>query len=144
MSLPFDPAYLTEAASAMGLSPEYIRMALNNPEMMTRMVELTRQSAQSHSAHATMPSSPGSNSVDELGDEFSRLAIQVKERSERERELPPAEAPPLLREHMIIELEYKRKENAEQLSDKRSIHQTYIGLPQEFSSTPVEKLKQST
>ena len=137
MSLPFNPLEFASAASSMGIPPEYVQMLLRNPEQAKRMFDqVTEELRLQSSSNATID---GSDNEDVK--QFIRDSKEAKERSLRERNLPPVKAPLLLREHLVYGLEYKRKDCEKSMP---SILQTFAGLSQEYSSTPVENLQPST
>ena len=134
MSVPLDIPRLTHLFSAMGLPPAVMEAMLRDPERLERGVRQFRQSMGKIASSRSELDTPGG---------LARMAMQFKENSRKDLLLPPTKPPPLQREMMIAELEYQRKDVDKCSSEDGYISTTFIGLPIEFSSTPVTNLKPS-
>ena len=148
MSLPLDVvSNVTRAASAMGIPPDFVQVMLRDPEQLQKFQHMLEQSALMMGNRARTDSN--TDTLKAMMKQLVDTSKRYKEDSEKERVLPPATAPPLRMEVVIAEQQQQRNRMQETSKPKDEgiltleFSQTFLGLPQEFSSRPVSGLKPS-
>ena len=131
----------------MGIPPDVVQVMLRDPEQLQKIQHMVEQSALMMGNRARTDSN--TDTLKAMMKQFVDTSKRYKEDSEKERVLPPATAPPLRMEVVIAEQQQQRNRMQETSKPKDEgiltleFSQTFLGLPQEFSSRPVSGLKPS-
>ena len=142
MSLPLDDERSTHMTSGMGIPPESMEGMHSDPNQLQQFRRMTTDELTVQMMRNT--SIAESETPEMMGRRFVEMSKRYKEDNEKERSLPPSKAPTLRKEDMITDLDGLRSfiESANKQRDLQ-LAQTYLGLPLEFSTTPVADLRPS-